>query len=291
MNRRSFLQATGSTLALQILVNHRARLNAQGAQPGSTVETMLGRVRGLASPGVIAFKGLRYGASTTGANRFQPPVKPAAWTGVRDAFEYGPRAWQPFRPMIPEIGDALTGSGPMDEDCLRLNVWTPATDRGRRPVMVWFHGGGQRTGSGNSIFYDGTELARKHDVVVVTLTHRLNALGYMWLAGLPGVDERFSRTVNLPLADLVLALEWVRDNIGQFGGNPGNVTIFGQSGGGGKVAMLMAFPSAKGLFHRAIIMSTLADTAVTGLAPARAVEATELLLRRLELTPQTADRL
>jgi para-nitrobenzyl esterase len=291
MNRRSFLQATGSTLALQILLSQRARLNAQGAQPGSTVETMLGRVRGLASPGVIAFKGLRYGASTTGANRFQPPVKPAAWTGVRDAFEYGPRAWQPFRPMIPEIGDALTGSGPMDEDCLRVNVWTPAVDRGRRPVMVWFHGGGQRTGSGNSLFYDGTELARKHDVVVVTLTHRLNALGYLWLAGLPGAGERFARTANLPLADLVLALEWVRDNIAQFGGNPGNVTIFGQSGGGGKVAMLTAFPAAKGLFHRAIMMSTLADTAVTGLAPARAAEAAELLLARLGVKASDAERL
>ena len=144
--------------------------------------------------------------------------------------------------------------------------------------MVWFHGGGQRTGSGNSIFYDGTELARKHDVVVITLTHRLNALGYLWLAGLPGMSERFSRTANLPLADLVLALEWVRDNVERFGGNPGNVTIFGQSGGGGKVAMLTAFPAAKGLFHRAIIMSTLADTAVTGLEPARAVEAAEMLL-------------
>jgi para-nitrobenzyl esterase len=181
---------------------------------------MLGRVRGLASPGVIAFKGLRYGASTTGANRFQPPVKPAAWTGVRDAFEYGPRAWQPFRPMIPEIGDALTGSGPMDEDCLSLNLWTPSTGAGQRPVMVWFHGGGQRTGSGNSIFYDGAELARKHNVVAISVNHRLNALGYLWLAGLPGTGERFARTSNLPLLDLVAALEWVRDNVARFGGDP-----------------------------------------------------------------------
>jgi para-nitrobenzyl esterase len=291
MNRRSFLQATCSTLALQILVRHRACLNAQGVQPGSAVETMLGRVRGLTSPGVIAFKGLRYGASTTGANRFQPPVKPAAWTGVRDAFEYGPRAWQLFRPMIPEIGDAFTGSGPMDEDCLSLNLWTPSTGTGQRPVMVWFHGGGQRTGSGNSIFYDGTELARKHNVVAISVNHRLNALGYLWLAGLPGTGERFARTSNLPLLDLVAALEWVRDNVARFGGDPRNVTIFGQSGGGGKTAMLSAFPAAKGLFHRAIIMSTLADTAISGLEPARAIEATELLLRRLELTPQTADRL
>jgi para-nitrobenzyl esterase len=291
MNRRSFLQATGSTLALEILVSPRARLNAQEAQPGSPVETLLGRVRGLASPGVIAFKGLRYGASTTGANRFQPPVKPAAWTGVRDAFEYGPRAWQPFRPMIPEIGDALTGSGLMDEDCLSLNLWTPSTGAGQRPVMVWFHGGGQRTGSGNSIFYDGAELARKHNVIAISVNHRLNALGYLWLAGLPGTGERFARTSNLPLLDLVAALEWVRGNVARFGGDPRNVTIFGQSGGGGKTAMLSAFPAAKGLFHRAIIMSTLADTAISGLEPARAVEATELLLRRLDLTPQTADRL
>ena len=290
MRRRDFLGLGGGSILFPSLAS-AALVRAQAATAGPVVETGAGRVRGRSASGVLTFKGIRYGASTAGANRFQPPLKPQPWTGIADTFEYGPRAWQPFRPMIPEIGDALTGSGPMDEDCLRLNVWTPATDRGRRPVMVWFHGGGQRTGSGNSIFYDGTELARKHDVVVVTLTHRLNALGYMWLAGLPGVDERFSRTVNLPLADLVLALEWVRDNIGQFGGNPGNVTIFGQSGGGGKVAMLMAFPSAKGLFHRAIIMSTLADTAITGLDPARAVEAAGLLLARLGLKASDASAL
>ena len=290
MHRRDFLGLGGGSLVLSSLIA-AARVRAQRAATGPVVETSAGRIRGLSANGVVTFKGIRYGASTAGANRFQPPVKPQPWTGIVDAFEYGPRAWQPTRPMIPEIGDALTGAGPMDEDCLRINVWTPAPDRGRRPVMVWFHGGGQRTGSGNSIFYDGTELARKHDVVVVTLTHRLNALGYTWLAGLPGAGQRFSRTVNLPLADLVLALEWVRDNIGQFGGNPGNVTIFGQSGGGGKVAMLTAFPAARGLFHRAIIMSTLSDTAVTGLAPARAVEAAELLLARLGLKASDGDAL
>jgi para-nitrobenzyl esterase len=290
MRRRDFIGlGSGSLLLSGLFSSTLAR--AQRASPGPVVETGAGRLRGLTTSGVVSFKGIRYGASTAGANRFQLPLKPQLWTGIVDAFEYGPRAWQPFRPMIPEIGDALTGSGPMDEDCLRLNVWTPATDRGRRRVMVWFHGGGQRTGSGNSIFYDGTELARKHGVVVVSLTHRLNALGYMWLAALPGVDQRFARTVNLPLADLVLALEWVRDNIGQFGGDPGNVTIFGQSGGGGKVAMLTAFPSARGLFHRAIIMSTLADTAVTGLEPARAVEAAELLLARLGLKVSDAGAL
>ena len=267
------------------------RAEAQTATPGPIVETTTGRLRGLALNGALTFKGIRYGASTAGVNRFQPPVKPSSRTGVVDAFEYGPRAWQPSRPMIPEIGDALTGSGPMDEDCLRLNVWTPATGRGDRPVMVWFHGGGQRTGSGNSIFYDGTALARNHDVVVITVTHRLNALGYLWLAGLPGVSGRFSRTANLPLADLVLALEWVRDNVERFGGNPRNVTIFGQSGGGGKVAMLTAFPAAKNLFHRAIIMSTLADTAVTGQEPSRAIEAAEVLLTRLGSRATSAEAL
>ncbi len=289
MRRRDFLHLSGMPLLVSALSASRARV--QSAAPGPVVETAAGRLRGRAREGVVTFKGIRYGASTAGVNRFQPPVRPQPWTGIVDAFEYGPRAWQPVRAMIPEIGDALTGSGPMDEDCLRVNVWTPAVDRGRRPVMVWFHGGGQRTGSGNSIFYDGSELARKHDVVVVTVTHRLNALGYLWLAGLPGISERFARTANLPLADLVLALEWVRDNIAQFGGNPANVTIFGQSGGGGKVAMLTAFPAAKGLFHRAIIMSTLADTAVTGLAPARAVEAAELLLGRLGVKASDAERL
>ena len=290
MRRRDFLGMSSRSLLASALVGESLAC-AQGATSGPVIETAAGRLRGLAIDGAVSFKGIRYGASTAGVNRFQPPVKPQSWAGIVDAFEYGPRAWQPFRPMIPEIGDALTGSGPMDEDCLRLNVWTPATDQGRRPVMVWLHGGGQRTGSGNSIFYDGTELARKHDVVVVTLTHRLNALGYLWLAGLPGASERFSRTVNLPLADLVLALEWVRDNIARFGGNPASVTLFGQSGGGGKVAMLTAFPTAKGLFHRAIIMSTLADTAVTGLEPVRAVEAAELLLMRLGLKPSDADAL
>ncbi len=291
MNRRTFIHATGGALALPLFWRGPDSALAQNSQRGPAIDTTFGKVRGLTSNGLSSFKGLRYGASTADANRFQPPVKPTPWTGVVDAFEAGPRAWQPFRPMVPEIGDALTGSGPMDEDCLRLNVWTPAPDRGRRPVMVWFHGGGQRTGSGNSIFYDGSELARKHDVVVVSVTHRLNALGYLWLAGVPGSGERFARTANLPLLDLTAALEWVRDNIGQFGGNPANVTIFGQSGGGGKTAMLSAFPAAKGLFHRAIIMSTLSDTAIAGLEPARAVEAAELLFRRLGVTAATADRL
>ena len=131
MHRRDFLGLGGGSLVLSSLIA-AARVRAQRAATGPVVETSAGRIRGLSANGVVTFKGIRYGASTAGANRFQPPVKPQPWTGIVDAFEYGPRAWQPTRPMIPEIGDALTGAGPMDEDCLRINVWTPAPDRGRR---------------------------------------------------------------------------------------------------------------------------------------------------------------
>jgi len=293
MNRRDFLGVSGGSLAAMLMSRDGARLLAQAGRPtpGSVVETSSGRVRGVTEQGVEIFKGLPYGAPPVDGRRFMPAVRPDPWTDVRDASAYSTRAYQPFRPMIPEVGDALTGTGPMSEDCLRLNLWTPGTGRGQRPVMVWFHGGGQRTGSGNSIFYDGRELARKHDVVVVTVTHRLNAFAYLWLAGLPGTGDQFADTTNLGLRDLVLALEWVRDNVGQFGGNPANVTIFGQSGGGGKTAMLTGFPAAKGLFHRAIIMSTLSETAVTGLAPERAVEAAELLLGRLGVRATDARQL
>jgi para-nitrobenzyl esterase len=291
MNRRGFLTLSGAYATAGFLARG-ARLYAQrlAETPGPIVTTSAGQLRGVSDGAVHIFRGVPYGASTAGPNRFQPPRAATPWTGVRDATSFSSRAFQPLRPMIPEIGDALTGSGPMSEDCLRLNVFTPGTN-GRRPVMVWFHGGGQRTGSGNSIFYDGRELARRHDVVVVTTTHRLNALAYLWLAGLRDGGGRFADCANLGLRDLVLALEWVRANIARFGGDAANVTIFGQSGGGGKTAMLTGFPAARGLFHRAIIMSTLAETAVTGLRPERAVEAAELLLRRLDIPASQAARL
>lgn len=255
----------------------------------SVAPTSAGRIRGTIEDTVHTFRGVRYAEPPLGPRRFMPPSPPAAWTGVRDALELGQRAFQPFRPMIPEIGDAMTGSGPMSEDCLRLNVWTPATDSGRRPVMVWLHGGGFRTGSGNSPFYDGNALARGHDVVVVTLTHRLNAFGFLYLA--ESGDERLAGSANLGMQDIVLALRWVRDNIDRFGGDPGNVTVFGQSGGGGKTSILQGMPAATGLFHRAIIMSTLADTAVTALDRDEAIEATNLLLARLGMDAPDLDAL
>jgi para-nitrobenzyl esterase len=291
MHRRSFLGLSGVYLATGLGALQRASAAQSRPDAQTIVAVDGGRLLGMRDGAVHVFKGVPYGASTAGPNRFQPARKPDPWVGIRDASAYGPRGYQPFRPMIPEIGDAMTGSGPMSEDCLRLNIWTPQTNAGRRPVMVWFHGGGQRTGSGNSIFYDGAELARHHDVVVVTTTHRLNAFAYLWLAGVPGTGERFADCTNLGLRDLVLALEWVRTNISAFGGDPGNVTIFGQSGGGGKTAMLTGFPAARGLFHRAIIMSTLADTAITGLPPERAADAAELLLARLGIKATDAAQL
>jgi para-nitrobenzyl esterase len=213
-------------------------------------ESTSGKVRGVAVDGIKIFKGVPYGASTAGAARFLPPRKPQTWSGVRDALEYGPRAWQaaffPGSPVPP---------GPaMNEDCLVLNVWTPALrDNGRRPVMVWLHGGGFGTGSGGGGGTDGANLARNYDVVVVSLNHRLNIFGYLDLAGLG--DSRFADSGNAGMLDQVLALHWVRENIGNLGGDPGNVTIFGQSGGGMKVATLMAMPAAKGLFHKAIVQS------------------------------------
>ncbi len=240
--------------------------------------------------GVHIFKGVRYGASTEGTARFLPPVTPAPWAGVVEATSYGPRAPQPFRRMVPEIGDALVGPGPVSEDCLFLNVWTPGPARNqRRPVMVWLHGGGFRTGSGNSVFYDGKALAQKHGVVVVTVTHRLNVFGFLHLADIGG--DRFRQSSNVGMQDLVLALEWVRDNIDAFGGDPRSVTIFGQSGGGGKTAILNGMPAAKGLFHRAIIQSTLWDTAITALETSEASAAAEMFLARVGVKPGEIDKL
>jgi para-nitrobenzyl esterase len=260
------------------------RVLGQSAVRRTTVETTLGRIRGYVDEGVSVFKGVRYGASTAGAARFLPPLRPKPWGGIREATSYGPRAPQPFRRMVPEIGDALVGPGPVDEDCLLLNVWTPRPARNqRRPVLVWLHGGGFRTGSGNSVFYEGKSLAQKHGVVVVTVTHRLNVFGFLHLAEIGG--EQFRQASNVGMQDLVLALEWVRDNIDGFGGDPGCVTIFGQSGGGGKTAILNGMPAAKGLFHRAVIQSTLWDTAITAAEIPDASTAAEMFLARVGVKP------
>ena len=238
---------------------------ATAAADPAVAHTRHGPVRGVAADGVVVFKGVRYGADTTG-RRFQPPAPPAPWTDVRPAFAYAAACPQE---RIAE---------PVSEDCLFLNVWTPRLREGRRPVMVYLHGGAYSTGSGSHPTYDGSRLVRRGDVVVVTLNHRLNAFGYLSLPGEAGYED----SGNVGQLDLILALCWVRDNIAEFGGDPGCVTVFGQSGGGAKIATLMATPAAAGLFHRA---ATLSGQQVTASGPDHAAQRTAAFLDALSLRP------
>src|SRR5438552_6517475 len=231
--------------------------SADAADTYVVADTASGKVRGVEVEGIKIFKGIPYGASTAGANRFMPPAAVKKWDGVRDALEYGesaPQSEPGARRAASDLAVAGAGLRTEGEDCLVLNVWTPAlADNRKRPVMVWCHGGGFATGSGSSPVTAGFNLARRGDVVVVTINHRLNVLGFTYL-GEPGGPE-YSSSGDVGMLDIVRALQWVRDNITRFGGDPGTVTIFGQSGGGRKVATLLAMPEAKGLFHRAIIES------------------------------------
>jgi para-nitrobenzyl esterase len=221
--------------------------------------TTAGRVRGIASDGVYVFKGVPYGAPTSGKNRFMPPQPPIPWSGERDTLEYGLSTPQsdPTAKRAPAASSSLIGElsdRPEGEDCLVLNVWTRGLRDGRRrPVMFWIHGGGFQAGSGSSPGYDGTNLCKRGDVVVVTINHRLNVMGFLHLGDLGGAE--FARTGNVGMLDIVQALQWVRDNIEAFGGDPDNVMIFGESGGGRKVGTLLAMPGARGLFKRAVIQS------------------------------------
>ena len=219
----------------------------------STVQTKSGPVAGYIDDGVYIYKGIPYAK----AERFMPAEDPDPWTEVRSSRAYGPTCPQGPRSGWYDDAQAFTmhwDDGFPDEDCLRVNVWTAGIkDGGRRPVMVWLHGGGFSAGSGQEqIGYDGTNLARDHGVVVVSLNHRLNTLGFLDLSAFGG---KYAHSGNIGMLDIVKALEWVRDNIQNFGGDPDNVTIFGQSGGGGKVSTLMAMPSARGLFKKAIVQS------------------------------------
>src|SRR5262247_1548159 len=227
ISRRNFAQKTALFLAGVHLAPWATFVYAEDLET-TIAETSAGKVRGVAVEGTKVFKGIPYGASTSGKNRFMPPVKPAAWTGTRDALAFGPTA--------PQGGDnsGTTAAGSptqQSEDCLVLNVFTPGLKDGhKRPVMVWLHGGGFSSGSGSGRILDGTSLAQTHDVVVVTLNHRLNVFGYTYLGDAMGSD--FAPSASVGLLDIVASLEWVRDNIVRFGGDPNLVTIFGQSGGG-----------------------------------------------------------
>jgi para-nitrobenzyl esterase len=222
------------------------------------VETNSGKVQGSDEQGIYCYKGIPYGRTTAGDGRFMPPLPPTPWPGIRSSLYYGYVC--PQEPREAWSNDELAfvfewEDGIPSEDCLRLNVWTPAADgRGKRPVMVWLHGGAFAAGcSQEHKGYDGANLSRRGQVVVVSLNHRLGALGHLNLAEVGG--ERFAASGNAGMLDIVAALQWVRANIDRFGGDPQNVTIFGQSGGAGKVTTLMGMPSAAGLFHRAIAQS------------------------------------
>ena len=270
-DRRTFFKGAatlgaGALLPPAALAAENVKDEVVASDAKTVVETANGKLRGLWHSGIFAFKGIPYGESTGGANRFMPPVPVKPWTGIRNALCYGRACIQPSsdsghfsydghnRPggefaFLCHAGEGQLTPG---EDCLQLNVWTPGLkDDRKRPVMVFYHGGGFATGFDQDLAsYDGDNLAR-NDVVVVTCNHRLNLFGYLDLTEVGGAKY----TANAGLLDLVAVLQWVKDNIAQFGGDPGNVTIFGQSGGGGKVACLMAMPLAEGLFHRAIIQS------------------------------------
>jgi para-nitrobenzyl esterase len=218
------------------------------ATSSSIVQTTYGKVRGVIRDGVAMHLGIHYGADTGGANRFLPPRPPARWTGVRDALKKG----SPCPQARFFSGVFFEDRNPPSEDCLVLNVWSPVNGK-RLPVMVYFHGGAYMGESGGSDAYDGFELAKVGEVVVVTLNHRVNVFGYGYVG--EGTDERFASSGNVGQLDLLAAMHWVRDNIANFSGDPGNVTIFGESGGGGKVSCYMAMPAARGTFHKAIVQS------------------------------------
>ncbi len=262
-DRRHFLQQAG---LLGVAASLAATPALAGTAAAPIARTRSGRIAGQTEHGVQVFRGIPYGADTA-PRRFQPALQEASWRGVRDALGYAAAAPQ-------------TGSeGPGSEDCLYLNVWTPALrDGGRRPILFYIHGGAYNNGSGSDPLYDGGNLCRRGDVVVITVNHRLNLFGYLYLA--QHGSAALADSGNVGQLDLVQALQWVRQHAAEFGGDAGNVTVFGQSGGGAKIATLMAMPAAKGLFHRAWTMS---GQQVTAAGPRAASQRARLVLDHFKL--------
>ncbi|HLJ25526.1 MAG TPA: carboxylesterase/lipase family protein [Candidatus Angelobacter sp.] len=265
--KQSSLVVAGAALGSKVAATQDAPSPQRPAAPlgGSSdsglfwvVETNSGKVQGIANTGIKEFKGIPYGAPTGGKNRFMPPKKPASWSGVRECFGHGQVCPQTLSDLRGDYGMMIQWDqqpGGMGEDCLTLNIWTPGVNDGqKRAVMVMFHGGGFSTGSGNAPGFDGAQLARFGDVVVLTVNHRLASFGYLHLADL-GAPAEFAQAGVAGIMDLVASLQWVRDNIERFGGDPGKVMIFGQSGGGAKTTAVLAMPSAKGLFRCAAVQS------------------------------------
>jgi para-nitrobenzyl esterase len=261
------------------------------------VETTAGKIRGFSRDGIFAFKGVPYADDTGGKNRFMAPAKPAPWTGVRSALQLGPASPQAFNATFEGRRGGWNNDeeafmfewddGQPGEHCLRVNVWTPSiNDNRKRPVLVWMHGGGFTSGSSNELrMYDGESLSRRGDVVVVSLNHRLGVLGYL---NLMEYGEKWSNAVNVGQLDLIAALQWVKENIGNFGGDPAKVLIFGQSGGGNKIGTLMGMPAAKGLFQRAVIQS---GSGLRQQTPDRSGQLAAATIAELGLTKATLDQI
>jgi para-nitrobenzyl esterase len=280
-------------LAQTACAQTQAATETPSSAPGASnvVQTEYGAVRGLRVEGVSKFLGIPYGGDTAPV-RFQPPVAPQHWSGVRECTAYGAQApqgpgmLQVLASRFPGADSAAGPDLPDSEDCLFLQVYTQdASPARRRPVMVWLHGGGFAQGTGGYDGYDGARLVKRGDVVVVTLNHRLTAPGYLYLGHL---HPDFADSGNAGMLDIVLALQWVRDNISNFGGDPGNVTIFGESGGGSKVSCLMAMPAARGLFHKAIIQS---GPGITMVSREDAIQSADQLLATLGVPGADVQRL
>lgn len=268
-SRRAFLQKS-ALLTSGIVSANLVRSSSFFADQSPVASTKHGQIRGYIDNGINVFKGIPYGADTS-KTRFMPPRTPEKWNDIRETVEYGSSSPQNSRQGIK-----------MSEDCLVLNVFTPGLrDKAKRPVMFYIHGGAYSGGSGSSPLYDGLRLCKRGDVVVVSVNHRLNAFGYLYLSRFGG--EELADSGNAGQLDLILALQWVRNNITEFGGDPDRVMVFGQSGGGAKIATMMAMAAAKGLFHRAATMS---GQQITASGPLNATLRTQAFLDTLKITRQ-----
>lgn len=271
-NRRSFLQKIGLGTAGLAAVPFAASANSETTQKADAddaqylqigeeiaiAQTTSGKIQGYILNGIYTYLGVPYGADTSGKNRFMPPQKPAPWTDIKPTLWWGNTAPQNMDRRYANPHASFADHWNYDdvsEDCLRLNVWTPGlADGKKRPVMVWLHGGGFTNGNGiEQDGYHGENFAKKGDAVFVSINHRLGPIGFTDLSGVGGV--KYASSGNVSQLDIIASLEWVRDNIANFGGDPGNVTIMGQSGGGAKVTCTMAMPASKGLVHKGVALS------------------------------------